>query len=183
MKSERITCGAICTVVYISVFAQRGISVQATLTAVLLILLFCIAGCDIRKRVIPPALLWCCAVIHAAQNVVAAISAGSGFFAVAFSRRLFESFCGAMLTATLMICAVFGSELVLKRKLLGGGDLRLLILLGACAGAETSLTMLWLVCVFGLIQAGAALAINRKNGAFALAPSIFLAAWSAALLL
>ena len=74
-----------------------------------------------------------------------------------------------------LLILVLIMDKVWKKDSMGGGDIKLLAVLGAHFGAASTLLLLILACIFGLI--GAKLAKKRKGTPFPFGPMLSIAAW------
>ena len=78
-----------------------------------------------------------------------------------------------------LLLLVLAMDRILKKEAMGGGDIKLIAVLGLHFGAGRTLMLLIFACVIGL--AGAGIAKKRKGTPFPFGPSISLAAWLTAI--
>lgn len=109
------------------------------------------------------------------------------FSAAGLLAELKSSAAGAAAVLILLVFAVFLCEFLLKRKLMGGADIKIFVLLGAWFGAQAGIMIILLACLFALpaavfcllSQPGSGSFPEHKKGTFAFVPAIFLAVWAA----
>lgn len=173
--TDRIICCGILTAAYFSLFIEYGFCPAFFTAAVLLSVLLFISFVDIEERRVPHKAVLLCAGTHLAHTVA---RAGAGEDAAGI---IAENLAGTVYMSAFLAAVLF-FELCLGKKLLGGGDLRLLILLGAHLGAGAVPALLFFVCVFALPAAAFPAGRKNKKGTIAMVPAIFLAAWAVLLL-
>lgn len=149
--------------IYLSVILRFGFTLDAIRFIIVGSLLFTASLVDIDIMEIPDrmsALLCTAALLRiAAEGLSALPSMLIGFAAVSVP----------------LLIVVLITEHALKRPAMGGGDIKLIAVLGLHFGAAQTLLMLIIACIVGLIAAAAA-----KKGAdkeFPFGPSIAAAAW------
>ena len=109
------------------------------------------------------------------------------FNAAGLFAELKSAAAGAAAVLILLVFAVFLCEFLLKRKLMGGADIKIFVLLGAWFGARAGIMIILLACLFALpsavsgilFQPGSGSFPENKKGTFAFVPAIFLAVWTA----
>ena len=89
---------------------------------------------------------------------------------------------GFLAVSVPLLIVVLIMEAVLKRTAMGGGDIKLIAVLGLHFGALRTLFLLIIACFAGLIFAAHYNNKNNKKKAFPFGPSIAIAAWITALI-
>ena len=203
--------GCISAAVIYSVINKYGISADPFFLAALLLVLLYMSVKDAKEKKVPGGALAACALLCCARTIVVygglvqtAVSAAAAgevlradsvrppgadlsFNAAGLFAELKSAAAGAAAVLILLVFAVFLCELLLKRKLMGGADIKTLVLLGAWFGAQDGTMIILLACLFALpsavtgilFQPGSGSFPENKKGTFAFVPSIFLAVWAA----
>ena len=204
--------GCISAAVIFSVINKYGISADPLFLAALLLVLLYMSVKDVKEKKVPGGALAACALLCCARTVIVygvlvqtAVSAAGpatavlcadsvrlhgadlSFNAAGLFAELKSAAAGAAAVIILLVFAVFLCELLLKRKLMGGADIKIFILLGAWFGAQAGIMIILLACLFALpsavsgilLQPGSGSFPENKKGTFAFVPAIFLAVWAA----
>lgn len=95
-------------------------------------------------------------------------------------RRLLWGALGALCIGGGVLAVSLAADKVMGRETMGGGDVKLLALLGLYLGPDGGLLLLILACIAGLVLA--AILRAGRDRAFPFGPAIALAAWPAVLL-
>lgn len=77
-----------------------------------------------------------------------------------------EGLLSAVVTAGFVLAVAVGSDRLLKRKSLGGGDVKLIFAVSMYLGMERSLLMLFLACILGLVTYGICSVFHHKKELF-----------------
>lgn len=148
--------------IYLSVILRFGFTLDAIRFIIVESLLFTASLTDIDTMEIPDrmSVLLCLAAL---------LRLGSGPGIIP------SMLIGFAAVSVPLLIVVLIAEQVLKRPAMGGGDIKLIAVLGLHFGAAQTLLMLIIACIVGLIAAAAA----RKGASreFPFGPSIAIAAW------
>ena len=156
---------ALLALCYISLLWASGLSVHTLSLVVLCSCLFCLSLVDLDIQIIPHRFLVIPAVVRIAE-------------------LLYEGGCSALLAPVLTGLGLGGSVLVLslimdkvlKKDTMGGGDIKLLALLGLYFTVPQCFLMLILACILGIVIA-ALLMRKKSDAAFPFGPALSLGAW------
>ena len=157
----------ICMFIYLSMIFKFGFTVTALRFILLGSLLFAASLVDIEIMEIPDSMLLMVAA-------VSLLRLSDGGFVL---KDMLIGFFGVSVPLLIVVLIM---EAVLKRTAMGGGDIKLIAVLGSHFGALQTLLLLFTACIVGLIFA--ALRKNKADKAFAFGPCIAVAAWITALI-
>lgn len=162
---------AVCGLIFVSFVLRFGFSLQTLAYCILGFSLFVLSLVDLDTCIIPDRFL----VLAAVDFVV---FAGLSPAPLATLR---DGLIGGLALFLPMLALVMLADRVLGRESMGGGDLKLLFVLGLFTGAAKGLMMLILACLIGLVFALAPGLRGRDADnprAFPFGPSLALAAWA-----
>lgn len=153
---------AVSMLMYVSIFLRYGFTLDTIRFIILASLLFTASLVDIDIMEIPDRMLiFACAAalirLHEGISVLPGMLAG--FAAISVPLFIF----------------VLIAEHILKKPAMGGGDIKLIAVLGLHFGVVKTLLILIIACFVGLI--GAAAARKGRGVEFPFGPSIAIAAW------
>lgn len=161
-----VLCGA----VFVTTLWRFGFAWQALETLILACVLVWLALVDLDTMELP-----------GIPMIVAAVSFLGFLFAYEDpTRRLWWGVLGAVCIGGGVLVVSLIADKVMGRETMGGGDVKLLALLGLYLGPDGGLLLLILACVTGLILA--AILKAGRGQEFPFGPAIALAAWPAVLL-
>lgn len=158
-----------CAVIYVSVVLRYQLTWDTLRFLWLLSLLFVAALVDLEDGWIPDRLL----VLGAVGYVPTALLSGGWQLLV---RGLF----GAVVLFVPLLLLVLLMDRIMGAETMGGGDLKLIALLGLYFGWDQGLLLILVSCVFGLLLAAAAGKLKTRTKT-PFGPSLALAAWVTAL--
>ena len=151
--------------VFVCLLLRFGLCADTAVYMVLCACLFCLSLVDLEVQLIPDRFLLIPAVLRIVQLVWEGGLAG-----------LWHGLWPALALGGFMLALVLLMEKVLKKEAMGGGDLKLLAMLGLYFSFPCCLLLVFLACVFGLGLA--ALTVRMKKGtAFPFGPAISIAAF------
>jgi leader peptidase (prepilin peptidase)/N-methyltransferase len=160
---------AILAVVYVSLLLRFGLAWETVQYVVLCSCLFCLSWVDWDTQTIPHRFL---AVAAAARLVYIACTAGT--VANVFAQSLTALWHGLALGGSILLLALVLDKLLGKESM-GGGDIKLLAVLGMYFTLPCCLLLVVLACVLGIVLA---LGVGAKRGiAFPFGPALSAAAW------
>lgn len=156
-----LTLGA----VFACLLLRFGLSVDTLVFMVLCACLFCLSLVDLDVQLIPDRFLLIPALLRIAQLL------WQGGFA-----GLWQGLWPALALGAFMLALVLLMEKVLKKEAMGGGDIKLLAMLGLYFSFPCCLLLLFLACIFGLGLAALTVRM-QKSTAFPFGPAISAAAF------
>lgn len=162
----------ICAAAYVSVFLRFGLSVDTAKYLILVSLLFTASFADIHGGLIPDRLV-----------IIGGVSA----FAFAFfpaegtiPASLLSTLLGGLSIALPVLLIVLALDKLLGRETMGGGDIKLMFLIGLHFDWKLNILILILACVIGLVFAfikRSEMDSREEAGGFSFGPALALAAW------
>ena len=156
---------ALLAVCYVSLVAVFGLSLHTLSLMVLCSCLFCLSLVDLDTQLIPHRFLIIPAVVRLAELL---LDGG-------ISALLSPVLTGLMLGGGILVLSLIMDK-ILKKDTMGGGDIKLLALLGLYFTASECLLLLISACVIGIVMA--VILVNAKSdAAFPFGPALSLAAW------
>ncbi len=159
----------VCGLIYVSVLLRYDISLEALSFIILLSLLFAASLVDLEIQEIPDSFLLAGALL---------------WFPLAFLMgglpRVFQGLLGAALLFVPMLLVVLLFDRLAKKESMGGGDLKLIALLGLYFGWKLGWLLIIAACFFGLIFA-ALLGRIKNRAAIPFGPALSAAAWFTAI--
>lgn len=163
-KRYPITEGAM-ALLYGSILLRYGLTLETLSGLVLVTCLLCLSLVDLDVQEIPDVLLLIPAVVRLA---LLAVEHG-------FTRGLWQDVWPALALGGSMLVLSLIMDKVLGKESMGGGDIKLLFLLGLFMDFPCCILLIVLSCIVGLVLA---FTLGAKKGvAFPFGPAIALAAW------
>lgn len=162
---------AICAAIFLSFVLRYGLTLGALEYCVLGFLLFVLSLVDFDTCIIPDRFL-----VLGAASFVAFTVLRSG----AIGHDLLMGLTGGLALAVPMLLLVLLADHIMKRETMGGGDIKLLFVLGLYTGPAAGLFMIIIACAVGLVFAllPAARGKDAENPrAIPFGPSLAIAAW------
>lgn len=156
----------ICALIFVSMLARFDLSWTCLRFLILGFLLFVASLVDIDSMILPDGLL-----------ITAAVSSLIRLLEDVSSWK--DMLIGGLAVSVPLLLIVLLMDKVLKKESMGGGDIKLIAVLGLHFGALQTLFLLILACVTGLIIA--AIRKKGKSDPFPFGPAIAIAAWITAL--
>lgn len=162
----------VCALAYVSVLARFGLTPDTLKYLILASLLFAAAFADIHGGMIPDRLI-----------IIGTVCAFAfAFFPVEGSvpGSLLRTLVNGISVALPLLIVVLMFDKVMKKETMGGGDIKLMFLIGLYFDWALNILILILACVIGLIFAlvrrptGEA---HGQAGAFSFGPALALSAW------
>lgn len=151
--------------IYISLLWRFDLSWNLLSTMVLCSCLLCLSLVDLDTMLIPDRFLIIPAVIRLIQLV-----AEGGFTGV-----LYGLLPGIVLGGGVLILSLIMDK-ILKKDTMGGGDIKLLALLGMFLTFPECLMMLVIACIVGIVMASVMMKVDSET-AFPFGPAIALSGW------
>lgn len=142
---------ALLAVCYVSLLAVSGLSLHTLSLLVLCSCLFCLSLVDLEIQIIPDRFLVIPAVFRLGELV---LTRGAGALISPMLTAL--AFGGGLLVLSLIM------DRILKKDTMGGGDIKLLALLGLYFSAPQCLLLLIFACILGIVM-GAVLTKARPD--------------------
>lgn len=176
LKRKCRYCGAkvsaryVCTellmgICFVSLLWRFGLSLQTVSALVLCCCLFCLSLVDLETQIIPNRFLIIPALV---QGTVLLINGG-------IIGLLNGIFPGLVLGGGVLIVSLIMDK-ILKKDTMGGGDIKLLAVLGMFFGFPECLLLLVLACIIGIVMASVLMKVNSETP-FPFGPALSLAAW------
>ena len=159
----------VCAALYVSVLLRFGLGVPALKYLVFVTLLFTAASADLYCGLIPDRLV----IIGIITALAAVFFAPEG----AVSALISTAIGGFSIALPLLIC-VLVFDRVKKRETMGGGDIKLMFMIGLFFDWKLNVLIIILACILGIVFA----VFRQKNSsggerAFPFAPALCSAAW------
>ena len=156
---------AFLAVVYMSLLAVYGLTLHTLSLMVLCSCLFCLSLVDLDTQLIPDRFLVIPAVVRILELLL------EGGFAALVSPLL----TGLCLGGGILILSLIMDK-ILKKDTMGGGDIKLLAVLGLFLTIPECLLLLIAACVIGIVMAAVLMKVNADT-AFPFGPALSIAAW------
>ncbi len=153
---------AVSMVIYVTIFLRYGFTIDTIQFIILSSLLFTASLVDLDIMEIPDRML-----VLASLASLLRLTHGLSV--------LPDMLIGFAAVSVPLLILVLIAERILKRPAMGGGDIKLIAVLGLHFGALKTLLILIIACIVGLI--GAAVSGRLKGSEFPFGPSIAIAAW------
>ncbi len=150
--------------VYISLFLRYGLTLHTVSLLILCSCLFCLSLVDLDTQIIPDRFLLIPAAVRLLELILTAPSA------IPVSLLTGLGLGGGILAVSLIM------DKVLKKDTMGGGDIKLLALLGCFLPLPQCMLLLILACFLGIALAALCLKVDSET-AFPFGPAISAAAW------
>lgn len=154
---------------FLSVFLVYGFSVACLRLIILGFFLLVCSLTDWETMELPDALL----IAAAAAALLRLFEPGG------WKENLISMLVGAAAVSIPLLAAVLIMDRVLKKESMGGGDIKLIAMLGLHFGAAKTLLLLIIACILGIVLA--AVGRKKKDARIPFGPSISIAAWITAL--
>ncbi len=142
---------AIC---YVAVVLKFGVSFQTIEFLILTSLMLVISFCDIEDYIIPDRFIITGILVRIAYL---AFESASG---IMYGNEWLDSLIGGLSISLPVLIVALVMEKILKRDAMGGGDIKLLFMIGIYFSWPVNLLSMLLSCIFGIIIG---LALRRKN--------------------
>ena len=156
---------ALLAVCYMSILWASGLTLHTLSLLVLCSCLFCLSLVDLDIQIIPHRFLIIPAIVRIAELL----------YEGGFSALLAPVLTGLGLGGSVLILSLIMDK-VLKKDTMGGGDIKLLALLGLYFTIPECFLMLILSCVLGIVIA-VLLMKKESDAAFPFGPALSLGAW------
>lgn len=156
---------ALLAVVYISLLWRFDLTVHTLSAAVLCSCLFCLSLVDLDTQIIPDRFL----VIPAAVRIIELLAEGG------FSALIGGIWPGLVIGGGVLVLSLVMDK-VLKKDTMGGGDIKLLAVLGMFLSFPECLLMVMFACVIGIAMAAILMKVDAET-AFPFGPALSIAAW------
>lgn len=150
--------------IYMSVAARFGVTWDTVSVLVLVTCLFCLSLIDLETLEIPNTAL----IIPAAVRLVLLVVEHG------FSLPLWQNVWPALALGGSVLVLSLLMDKVLGRESMGGGDIKLLFMLGLFMNFPCCILLIIVSCIVGLAMA---FTLGVRKGAFPFGPAIALAAW------
>lgn len=157
---------AVMALLFLGIAARYEFSWEALRFLILFFLLFVASLVDLDIMELPDGLL----IGAAAASLLRLLSDASAWKSMLL---------GLIAVSVPLLLVVLVMDRILKKESMGGGDIKLMAVLGLHFGPGLTLFCLILACILGLIAA--ALLKRKKDAAFPFGPAISAAAWLTAL--
>ncbi len=151
--------------VFVSLLWRFGLTLNAITPAVLCCCLFCLSLVDLDIQIIPDRFLVIPAIARAAELLL--VGGLKGLLTGIVPGLIFG---GGLLVLSLIM------DKVLKKDTMGGGDIKLLALLGMFFPIPQCLLLVLIACVAGIAMASILLKVDAET-AFPFGPALAIAAW------
>ena len=150
---------------FVSLLARFGLSADLVTAAILCACLLCLSLVDLDTQIIPDRFLVLPAGARAIQLVLEGGLSG-----------LARGVLPGLVIGGGVLCLSLVMDRVLGRDTMGGGDIKLLALLGMFLPFSQCLVLLILACVLGIVLGAVLLKVN-PGSAFPFGPALAAAAW------
>jgi len=152
-------------VVYVSILWRFGLNFQTISALVLCSCLLCLSLVDLEIQIIPHRFLLIPAVLRAVQ-----LGFEGGLKGLALGILPGLAIGGGVLVISLIM------DKILKKDTMGGGDIKLLALLGMFFTFPECLFLIVLACIIGIVMASVLMKVNSETP-FPFGPALSIAAW------
>lgn len=159
------TTEALLAVIYVSLLLRFDLTIHTLSTAVLCSCLFCLSLVDLDTQIIPDRFLAVPAIVRAAELL----------FEGGFGTLLGGIWPGLAIGGGVLILSLIMDK-ILKKDTMGGGDIKLLAVLGMFLTFPECLLMVLLACVIGIVMASVLMKVNSETP-FPFGPALSIAAW------
>ena len=159
----------VCGLIYVSLLLRYDVNLEALMFVILLSLLFAASLVDLEIQELPDGFL---------------LAGALAWFPLAYIQggftQIFQGLLGAALLFVPMLLVVLLFDRLSGKESMGGGDLKLIALLGLYFGWKLGWLLIIVSCIFGLILA-ALLGRIKSRTAIPFGPALSAAAWFTAL--
>ena len=167
LSSRHVWAEGVSALVFVTLLLQYDISLQTLEAWLLACILLACAFTDLEGYIIPDRFL--------AAGIVLFI--GTVFLSENRLHRLLDGAIGGFGVSLALLVVVLWMEKRMGREAMGGGDIKLIFLMGLFFGWKKNLLCLILACLSGIVCALAAERRQGKGTAIPWGPSIAFAAW------
>jgi len=172
ISARYVLAELICALAYVSVVFRFGLTTDAVKYLIFASLLFAAAFTDIHGGLIPDRLI----IIGIVCAFVFALFPESG----TIPASLFSTLINGLSVALPLLITVLVFDKVMKKETMGGGDIKLMFLIGLYFDWKLNILILILACVIGLIFVLLRRPTGENHGqvgAFSFGPALALSAW------
>lgn len=156
---------ALLALIYMSLLWRFDLSIHTVSAAILCSCLFCLSLVDLDTQIIPDRFLVIPAVVRAAELL---LDGG-------ISGLLGGVWPGLVIGGGVLVLSLIMDK-VLKKDTMGGGDIKLLAVLGLFLSFPQCLLMILLACVIGIVLASILMKVDSETP-FPFGPALAIAAW------
>ena len=156
---------ALLAFVYVSLLWRFDLSIHTVCVAVLCSCLFCLSLVDLETQIIPDRFL----VIPAVVRIIELLFEGG------ISALLGGIWPGLVIGGGVLVLSLIMDK-VLGKDTMGGGDIKLLAVLGMFLSFPECLLMVVFACVIGIVMASVLMKLDSET-AFPFGPALSIAAW------
>ncbi len=151
--------------IFVSILWRFGLTLHTVCVLVLMCCLFCLSLVDLDIQIIPDRFLLIPAIVRAAELLL------TGGFSALVSGIL----PGLILGGGMLILSLIMDK-ILKKDTMGGGDIKLMALLGMFLTLPECLLMLMIACVVGIVMGSILMKVDSETP-FPFGPALAIAAW------
>lgn len=151
--------------VFMSLLWRYGLTLNAITPAVLCCCLFCLSLVDLDTQIIPDRFLLIPAVCRAVELLL-----------VGGLKGLLTGILPGLIIGGGVLALSLIMDKVLKKDTMGGGDIKLLALLGMFFTLPECILLVVIACVVGIVMASILLKVDAET-AFPFGPALAIAAW------
>ena len=167
---EKLSARYVCTelllaLIFVSILWRFGLTLHTLCVLVLMCCLFCLSLVDLDIQIIPDRFLVIPAVARSAELLLT--SGLSGLVSGILPGLILG---GAMLALSLIM------DKALKKDTMGGGDIKLMALLGMFLTLPECLLMIMIACVVGIVMGSILMKVDSETP-FPFGPALAIAAW------
>ena len=156
---------AVMALILVSILWKFDLTIHTASVAVLCLCLFCLSLVDLETQIIPDRFLLIPAVVRAAELV----------FDGGLMGLLGGIWPGLLIGGGVLVLSLIMDK-VLGKDTMGGGDIKLLALLGMFLSFPQCLLMVLAACVIGIVMASILMKVDSETP-FPFGPAIAIAAW------
>lgn len=156
---------SILALVYMSLLWRFDFTFHTVCAAVLCSCLFCLSLVDLETQIIPHRFLLIPAIVRAAELLLE-----GGFPGLLGGILPGVAIGGGVLVLSLVM------DKILKKDTMGGGDIKLLAVLGMFFSFPECLLLVLIACVIGIVMASVLMKVNSETP-FPFGPALSIAAW------
>lgn len=182
-----VVAEVLCAAAFVSFVAAYGLTIHAAALCILACVLLGLSLVDLDTRTIPNGFIIVGIVVWAATFAFYGVdmsTTGLGAFALAATGSsvlavLIDGVAGGVVVAGGMLVLSLVFDRIVGRQSLGGGDVKLLFMVGLYLGLAASVLNLIVACIVGIVFAFATQRASDKQTprTFPFGPSIALATW------
>ncbi len=158
----------ICAVMYVSVVLRFDISVETLKYLILVSLLFAVAMTDFYCRLIPDRLI----IIGTVAAFTSAFFSESGILS-----GLLWTLIGGLSISLPLLIVVLVFDKVMNRETMGGGDIKLMFMIGLFFDWKLNILIIISACIIGIIWSVPAKRLEKGDSTFSFGPALSAAAW------